>query len=233
LPHAVEVDPRIWELRPDFVVTVVRARGLTNSPSDDSSAAHLRRAERIARETLARAEPPSLPHIAAWRDAYRAFGAKAQRTPCSAEALLKRVVDGAGLPAINRLVDLYNAVSVEFLLPVGGEDLARIAGASRLTIAMGAEPFDTLRSGEPVVENPAAGEVVWIDDAGVTCRRWNWRQCVRTRLTENSTDAFFVLERLEPLPLPALAQAAETLARGIRDLGRPAELESWTLSRAR
>jgi DNA/RNA-binding domain of Phe-tRNA-synthetase-like protein len=220
-------------LRPDFVVTAVRARGLSNGPSDDSSALFLRGAEERARKALDGAEPAALPHIAAWRDAYRAFGAKAQRTPCSAEALLKRVGGGEGLPAINRLVDLYNAVSVEFLLPVGGEDLARIAGASRLTIAMGAEPFDTLRSGEPVVENPAAGEVVWIDDAGVTCRRWNWRQCVRTRLTENSTDAFFVLERLEPLPLPALAQAAETLARGIRDLGRPAELESWTLSRAR
>jgi DNA/RNA-binding domain of Phe-tRNA-synthetase-like protein len=231
--HAVEVDPRIWELRPDFVVTVVRARGLSNGPSDDSSTALLRRAERTARETLNGAEPATLPHIAAWRDAYRAFGAKAQRTPCSAEALLKRVAGGEGLPAINQLVDLYNAVSVEFLLPVGGEDLARIAGASRLTIATGAEPFDTLRSGEPLVEHPAPGEVVWIDEAGVTCRRWNWRQCARTRLTEHSTDAFFVLERLEPLPLPVLEQAAEALVSGLRDVGRPAELESWTLSRAR
>jgi DNA/RNA-binding domain of Phe-tRNA-synthetase-like protein len=233
LPHAVEVDPRIWDLRTDFVVTVVRARALSNGPSDDSSRTLLRRAEQSAREALNGADPAAQPHIAAWRDAYRAFGAKAQRTPCSAEALLKRVGGGEGLPAINRLVDLYNAVSVEFLLPVGGEDLAPIAGASRLTIATGAEPFDTLRSGEPVVEHPAAGEVVWIDDAGVTCRRWNWRQCVRTRLTQNSTDAFFVLERLEPLPLPVLAQAAETLVSGLRDLGQPAELESWTLSRAR
>jgi len=233
LPHAVEVDPRIWDLRPDFVVTVVRARELSNGPSDDSSTSLLRRAEQGAREALNGADPAALPHLSAWRDAYRSFGAKPQRTPCSVEALLERVVGGSGVPAINRLVDLYNAVSLEFALPVGGEDLARIAGASRLTIATGAEPFDTFRSGEPIVEHPAAGEVVWIDDAGVTCRRWNWRQCARTRLTEQSTDAFFVLERLEPLPLPTLAQAAEALVRGLRELGRPAELESWTLSRAR
>jgi len=233
MSHAVEVDPRIWELRPDFVVAVVRARGLSNGPSDDSSTSLLRRAEERARKELNGAEPAAHPHLAAWRDAYRAFGAKAQRTPCSAEALLKRIVDGAGLPGINRLVDLYNAVSLEFALPVGGEDLTRTAGASRLTVATGAEPFDTFRSGEPVVEHAAAGEVVWLDDAGVTCRRWNWRQCARTRLTEVSTDAYFVLERLEPLPLTTLAQAAESLARGLRDLGRPAELESWTLSRAR
>jgi len=67
----------------------------------------------------------------------------------------------------------------------------------------------------------------------VTCRRWNWRQCARTRLTEGSTDAYFVLERLEPLPLSTLAQAAESLVRGLRDLGQPAELTSWTLSHAR
>jgi len=232
MPHAVEVDPRIWELRPDFAVAVVRARRLENGPSDDASTSFLRRAERSAREALKGAEPAAHPHVAAWRDAYRAFGARAQRTPCSAEALMKRAVGGDGLPAINRLVDVYNAVSVEFALPVGGEDLARIAGASRLIRATGGEPFDTFRSGEPVVERPEAGEVVWIDDAGVTCRRWNWRQCARTRLTEQSTDALFVLERLEPLPLAALAEATEALMHGLRDLGRPAELESWTLSRA-
>ena len=232
MPHSVKVNPRIWELRPDFVVTVVRARGLTNGPSDDSSARLLRRAEARARQELNGAEPGTHPHLFAWRDAYRAFGAKAQRTPCSAEALVKRALAADGLPAINRLVDLYNAVSVEFLLPVGGEDLAGYSGAPRLTVATGAEPFDTFRSGEPVVEHPEPGEVVWVDDEGVTCRRWNWRQCARTRLTESSTDAFFVLERLQPLPLPTLARAAEALVQGLRDLGRPAELESWTLSRA-
>ena len=231
MPHAVEVDPRIWDLRPDFVVTVVQARDLSNGPSDEASTALLRRAEESARRALNGADPAAHPHIAAWRDAYRAFGAKAQRTPCSAEALMKRAVDGAGLPEINRIVDLYNAVSVEFALPVGGEDLGRYAGPPRLTVADGTERFDTVRSGEPVVENPSPGEVVWRDDLGVTCRRWNWRQCARTRLTEASTDAFFVLERLEPLPLETLAEAADALVRGLRDLGRPSDLETWTIAR--
>jgi DNA/RNA-binding domain of Phe-tRNA-synthetase-like protein len=232
MPHSVEIDPRIWELRPDFVVTLIHAYGVESGPSDDASTSLLRRAEQSARAAMNGAEPSALPHVSAWRDAYRAFGAKAQRTPCSAEALLKRAAGADGLPAINRLVDLYNAVSVEFALPVGGEDLSHTAGASRLTLATGSESFDTFRSGEPVVDHPDAGEVVWVDDAGVTCRRWNWRQCARTRLTETSTDAYFVLERLEPLPLPTLAVARDELMRGLRELARPAELESWTLSRA-
>jgi DNA/RNA-binding domain of Phe-tRNA-synthetase-like protein len=46
--------------------------------------------------------------------------------------------------------------------------------------ATGAEPFDTTKDGQPANDPPLAGEVVWADDLGVTCRRWNWRQCTRT-----------------------------------------------------
>ena len=227
MPHAVEVDARIWNLRPDFVVAIVRALGIENGPSDPDSMSLLRRAEEAARRALDGAEPAGHPHIAAWREAYRAFGVKAQRTPCSAEALLRRVAGGEPIPAINRLVDLYNAVSVEFAIPVGGEDLSHIVGPSRLTLATGAEPFDTVRGGEAIVEHPAPGEVIWADDAGVTCRRWNWRQCVRTRLTERSTEAFFVLERLEPFPLSRLAEAEGSFVARLREFCPRAAVESW------
>jgi DNA/RNA-binding domain of Phe-tRNA-synthetase-like protein len=229
MSHGVEVDPRIRALRPDFVVAVVRARGLENGPSDRRSTSLLRRAEEHGLRELDSRDPADHPSLAAWRDAYRAFGAKAQRTPCSAEALVRRVAGGEGIPAINRLVDLYNAVSVEFVIPVGGEDLSRIVGPSRLTRATGAEPFDTVRAGEPIVDRPEPGEVVWIDDAGVTCRRWNWRQCVRTRLTEASTEGFFVLERLEPFPLPRLTDAVEFFVANLRELCPRAVVESWML----
>jgi DNA/RNA-binding domain of Phe-tRNA-synthetase-like protein len=103
------------------------------------------------------------------------------------------------LPRIDRLTDTYNAVSVSHLLPLGGEDVDRYHGPLRLTRATGDEPFETTTGGEPVVEYPEPGEVVWRDDGGVTCRRWNWRQCTRTRLTERTTHAVFVLDALDPV----------------------------------
>ena len=115
--------------------------------------------------------------MAAWRAAYQAFGAKPKRTRPSVEALLRRVE--AGLPRIDRITDIYNAISVRHLLPVGGEDLTRYRGSARLARAAGDEPFDTVREGEPVTGHPEPGEVIWRDDDGVTCRCWNWRQCVR------------------------------------------------------
>jgi DNA/RNA-binding domain of Phe-tRNA-synthetase-like protein len=85
----------------------------------------------------------------------------------------------------------------------------------RLVRAAGDEPFATTAAGEPVVESPEPGEVVWRDDAGVTCRRWNWRQTTRTRLTTSTTRAVFVLDALGPLPDDRLAEAGDALATAL------------------
>lgn len=64
-----------------------------------------------------------------------------------------------------------------------------------------------------------AGEVVWADDLGVTCRRWNWRQGRRTRLTEVSRNAYFILESLTPpYKAAALDRAVEEIAGGLTRL---------------
>jgi DNA/RNA-binding domain of Phe-tRNA-synthetase-like protein len=207
----VIVDEAVRALRPDFVALAIRVSGIANGPTTSESEAWLTGAEAAARSGGA----PVHPHVAAWRDAYRAFGAKPQRTASSVEALTERARKGP-LPRVNWLVDLYNAISVEHALPVGGEDAARFVGDLRLIRATGGEPFDTIRDGASVVEPPVPGEVVWADAAGVTCRRWNWRQGTRTRLTEASTDALFLLERLEPLPLADLRAAGDALVAAIR-----------------
>jgi len=188
----------VLRLCPDATVFAVVARGLRNGPTDDASRAALADAVRAAGDLAA-----PHPQVEAWRDAYRAFGAKPQRTPSSAEALRRRAARG-DVPEVNRLVDLYNAVSIRFAVPIGGEDLAAIRGTERLVRAVGDEPFDTVKDGQPTVEHPEIGEVVWRDDLGVTCRRWNWRQCRRTALTEATTDAVFLVEGLGTDLAPAV-----------------------------
>ena len=206
------MDAAVHALRPDFAVCALAMAGLSNGPSDAQSEGWLQHAEALTRG----GSPAGLPaHAVAWQDAYRAFGAKPQRTASSLEALWRRAA-GPGLPRVNWLVDLYNAVSVTHGLPVGGEDLAAFVGPIRLMRATGGEAFDTVKDGLPVNDPPAPGEVVWADDLGVTCRRWNWRQGTRTRLTEQSTSGLFLLERLEPMPLEALDAAADALVAMIR-----------------
>ncbi|WP_405620880.1 B3/4 domain-containing protein [Streptomyces sp. NBC_01508] len=212
------VSDEVHTLVPGFTLLAVEAHGLVNGPSDEASSALLDDAARRLAARLDGRAPHEDPHMAAWRAAYTAFGSKPSRTRNSAEALARRALADGGLPRINLLVDLYNAISVAHLIPVGGEDIDHITGAMRLVRAGGDEPFHTAAGGEPVVEHPDAGEVVWRDDEGVTCRRWNWRQGVRTRLTEESVNAVFLLEGLDPMSRVELDAAGTELAESLEKL---------------
>jgi DNA/RNA-binding domain of Phe-tRNA-synthetase-like protein len=211
------VDAAVFALRPDYRALLVAVDGIVPGPGDQDSDALIQAAEAAARQALDSGPAEQLPHVAAWREAYRAFGAKPQRTRNSLEALLRRA--GSGLPRVNRLTDCYNAVSVLHQIPVGGEDLTRYAGPPRLVRAAGTEPFDTTADGVAVTEHPEAGEVVWCDDAGVTCRRWNWRQARRTQLREDTTAALFILDALDPVTDQELHAAADDLAARLTRLG--------------
>jgi DNA/RNA-binding domain of Phe-tRNA-synthetase-like protein len=219
------IDPAIWRLRPDFVALSITVSGGRNGPSDNRSAAM--RAQ--AFDDRASAPAWAAEHLDAWREAYRAFGAKPQRTPCSAEALRRRRARDGMLPAVNWLVDAYNALSVRFAVPIGGENLAAYRGRPHLTRAVGDEAFEVPRDGVSTVEHPDPGEVVWRDDAGITCRRWNWRQSPRTRLEVGSSEMWFVVERLEPMPLAALDEVGAALAHAVRTLAPDAVIETALL----
>ena len=215
-----DVDSAVFTLRPDYRVLLLAVDGLATGASDASSEALLRRAEEAAIALLTDAAAEKLPHIAAWREAYRAFGAKPQRTRNSLEALTRRA--GSGLPRVNRLTDIYNAVSVLHQVPIGGEDLTRYSSSPRLLRAAGTEPFDTVVDGETAIEHPDPGEVVWCDDAGVTCRRWNWRQGRRTQLTPHTTTALFIIDALAPMTDDALTAAGDELLAHLHRLSREA-----------
>ena len=214
---AATVDAQVFALRPDYRALLVAVDGIVPGPGDETSEALLRSAEDSARALLADRAVEQVAHVDAWRDAYRAFGAKPQRTRNSLEALLRRA--DSGLPRVNRLTDVYNAVSVLHRIPLGGEDLTRYRGAPRLIRSTGAEPFVTVDAGTEVTEHPEVGEVVWCDDAGVTCRRWNWRQTRRTALTANTTNALFILDALAPCTDDALDAAADDLLTHLTRLG--------------
>jgi DNA/RNA-binding domain of Phe-tRNA-synthetase-like protein len=218
MQYQLKIDPQIIERYPEYTGLIIYARGLSNAASDEYSTSLLRKAEHAQRIAFGTEKPASHPHIAAWREVYRSFGAKPNKFLCSLEALLSRVLKGHDLPAINRLVDIYNAISLQHMLPVGGEDWDYLTSDLILTIASGKEPFAAYENGEEVVTYPEPGEVIWADSTGVTCRRWNWRQCYRTRLTENTHNVYFVLDSLAPYSGEALIGAGEDLMSHLRQI---------------
>ncbi|MGC0983120.1 B3/4 domain-containing protein [Pantoea agglomerans] len=216
------IDPAVFALAPGFraMSIVVETKPITRP--EVASEALKSACQQVLNDDAAWADA----HLAAWAEVFKAFGAKAKRTPCSAEALRKRVLRDGALPAIDPVVDLYNAISIRYALPVGGENIAAYAGAPRLVIADGSERFDTVKEGEVVYESPEPGEVIWRDDQGVTCRRWNWRQGVRTRLDASAQQMWFILESLPAMPLSALQQASDDLVSGLQQMMPGAQIST-------
>lgn len=151
-----------------------------------------------------------------WRETYKSFGSKPSKYLCAVEALLSRTLKGQDLPTINQIVDLYNALSIDRMLPIGGEDWDCLKSDLTLRLAIGNEPFITSHGGKEVINYPKPGEVIWADKEGVTCRRWNWRQCRRTALTVDTRNAYFVLDRLSPYPVDSLIDAGNKLTEYLK-----------------
>ena len=226
--HKATVAPDVFKLRPDYRALLIIVTNITPGPSDESSERALQEAESSARDRLAKVAVNDLPHIAAWREAYKAFGAKPNKTRNSLEALTRRV--DKGLPRVNRLTDIYNATCVKHQIPLGGEDLDKYIGPPHLKIASGKEDFETSEKGEKVVDHPIAGEVIWCDDEGVTCRIWNWRQGPRTALTDDTRNALFILDALEPCSDGDLSAAGDELVEALRQFCPELKVARRTLS---
>jgi DNA/RNA-binding domain of Phe-tRNA-synthetase-like protein len=182
---------------PDYRVAFVVAEGLTIAPERSAALdALIAEREAAARARWSGTELSQIPGIAAWRAAYKGFGIKQTRYRSSVERLVKNVLAGRPLARVNAFVDLYNAVSLEHVLPLGADDLDRVTPPLCFRYARDGDSFvdmaDADEGGEP--EAPKAGEVVYTDAAHVLCRRWNWRQDARSIIRPESRCAVVTVQ---------------------------------------
>ncbi len=199
---------------PDYIRGVVIARGVNNSGENQRLVELLRKAEANATQDESLQEIKSHPRIASWRQAYSDFGTNPNKFYCSIESLGRRARRGDQLPYINTLVALFNYFSLRHMVPSGGDDLDSADGDLRLTLAKGDEPFTPLNS--DVIEYPPPGEVIYVDNSKVMCRRWNWRQGNQTKLTPDTSN---VAINVDCLP-PVAKDKAEAITGELADLVR-------------
>jgi DNA/RNA-binding domain of Phe-tRNA-synthetase-like protein len=210
----IVVDELFWSLLPDAQIGTAIVRGIDNTRAADEAAALVLASAREAANRIGDGEIGAHPAVAPWREAYRRMGVKPSKYKSSIESLL-RSARASGVRPINPLVDLYNAVSLQHLLPCGGEDLRTVSGDIRVTRATGDEAFVPLGSAEQ--QPPQPGEVIYRDDIGVLCRCLNWREAERTKLTETTTEAILCIEALPPVTAEALRAACDGLAALVQE----------------
>jgi len=182
----------IWRDFPQLVPGALYVRGITG---DAAAGAAADRFAAIAKSRLAAVSAESeLPEIQAWRRAFAAMGLKPTQYRCASESLLRRFRLQGNLPGLHPLVDLCNAVSLAFAIPVAVFDADAITGPLEVRYAAGNEEYLTF-AGE--VEHPGAGEVIFADGAGhAHARRWTNRQSGRSAVRDCTSAALIVAEAL-------------------------------------
>ena len=186
------VEDDFWGLFPNAKIGVVICHGIDNTiRNEEGYLDMILRAEKEALKYLQNEEFSNNEVIKIWRESFQKFKTK-KGARSSIEALLKRIDKGNHIGNINPLVDIYNSISLRYALPCGGEDIDKFSGDIRLTKAIGDEDFVPL--GTDKNSPPFEGEVVYKDNAGAICRCWNWRESLRTILTEKTNNAFLCIE---------------------------------------
>jgi DNA/RNA-binding domain of Phe-tRNA-synthetase-like protein len=185
---------------PDFRVAVVLAERIEIEPGRPPElAALIAEREANCRTAWGGMELSEIPGVAAWRKAYRAFGIKKTSYRSSVERLVKNVLANRPLPEINAFVDVYNAVSLAHVMPLGADDAAKIAGNIAFRYSRIGDQFVDMAAGEDEggasqFDPPKPGEVVYADDEKILCRRWNWRQDVRSLVTPLTARAVVTIQ---------------------------------------
>lgn len=184
------IDRQLFELFPGLKIGVLVCRVDNTRYSEDMLEAALVE----VRERFGYDKPQDHPHVKAWREAFTRLGVSASKYQSSIESLVRRALKGGVLPWVNPLVDLYNAVSLEFLVPIGGHDLSPLDGNIHLGFASGTEPFTPMEGGED--ECAEKGEVIYRDDRSVLTRRWVWRQTNKDKVTTATRSVFMPIDVL-------------------------------------
>ena len=198
--------PKIQKDYPSLIEAIVVLKNIDNTVDGTKILRILRDEEEKKHREIKDAVLSENPRIKAWRNTFRSFGSKPNKFSSSVEALLKRVQKGEKLPDINPLVNLYNYCSIKHILPFGGEDFSGVYGDMELKYCKGDEKYIPIMGKED--DPPDKGEVAWVDDEGVTCRKWNWRQCDRTKITKNTKEGYFIIDGIPPVTKEDILEAA-------------------------
>src|SRR6185312_10104948 len=198
---------------PTYRVALVLATGLAiGQERPPELADYIASVEAECRERYAGRELGDIPEVRRWRQAYKAFGVKKTSFRSSVERLLRRVIQGEGLPQINTLVDAYNAISVAYRVPAGADDMDLLAPPLAYRYAREGDSFFTLGEDTLAPDPPEPGEVVYADTVHVLCRRWNWRQDVRSAIRPETRRVTLNIESLDVESGVTVEDAARTLA---------------------
>ena len=175
-------------------------------------------------------KPKESEDILPYRGAFTALGINPNKYLCSIEALLTRIAKGKGFPHINAAVDLGNAVSIKYRLPMGAHDLDTIGEGLDVRLARAGDRFVPFGGLEE--ETPDMGEAIYASGQEVRTRRWTWRQSECGKITEETQAILFPIDGFTDVNAGKVHEAAEELVGLLRRyFGAAIDIETGFVSR--
>ena len=206
-----EIAKEVFDLLPDAYFGVVAVKGMVNTREIPELEAELAANIADCEAAFQGIKVKNAEEIAPYREAFKAIGVNPNRYMCSIEALLDRIAKGKGFPHINAIVDLGNAVSLKYRLPIGAHDMATVTESLDVRPAQEDDVFVPFGSTEE--DNPEAGEIVYVSDHQVRTRRWTWRQSEIGKIQECTTDVLFPIDGFSGFNKEQVEAAAGELAQ--------------------
>ncbi|OGP75180.1 MAG: hypothetical protein A2V86_06335 [Deltaproteobacteria bacterium RBG_16_49_23] len=207
------IQKELFDLLPDLTIGVVVAGGLDNTHPSSEIDQLLQQAVEALKKNFIGDKAQDHPRIKPWRNAFAKLGISGSKFPSSVESIARRILKGDPFPKINSLVDLYNSVSLKYLVPMGGHDLDTLRGNIYLRFTEGWEPFTPMGSGERAAV--PKGELVYRDDQEVLTRNWVWRQCEKDKTTEQTRNIFIPIDVLGEVGSQWANEIINELSEGI------------------
>ena len=216
------IKEEVFKKFPNLFVAIPMIDGFNNAADQstrDLSIKLLRESEEILRTNFKSIEDlESEKSILEYFETFKQFGANPKKVKPTHYAMAKRVLEGHNLPDINPVVNIYNAFSLKYLTPFGGEDINKIFGDFKLHFANNNEHWIGIMSDKP--EEVKEGDLIWSDDYDVSTRSLNWRQCERTKITKDSTHGYFIMDGFADVNKENILKAAEDFSQFItKNLG--------------
>ncbi|MBE6140736.1 MAG: hypothetical protein E7172_04295 [Firmicutes bacterium] len=128
-----------------------------------------------------------------YRESFEKLEINPNKFMVSIEALLTRISKQKGLPHINAIVDLGNAISLKYYLPIGAHDLdSMIDNEFCIRLSKNGDKFIPFKETEG--EEVDKDEVVYATKNEIRTRRWIWRQSEKGKITEKTSNLLFIID---------------------------------------
>jgi DNA/RNA-binding domain of Phe-tRNA-synthetase-like protein len=195
MPKELEISPGVYERIPNLVI--ISGSATLGKPDPDGISFYLNKSWTELSIYMRSHEGSTHPLIAMWLEEFKRIKISTKEFPPSIHALAKRSRQIDSPFRINPVVDTYNAVSMDLLLPLGAFDSGTVDGGLKLRLSHGGEEFTPI--GKNVSLPTLRGEIVYSDDVSVLTRQFLWQQSDKGKITGATREIVFVCELLSDM----------------------------------